>query len=660
MSAEVTDLIHQLIDWVGQHPHWTGLFVFLISLTESLAIVGMVVPGVVMMFAAGALIGAGAVGFWPMYWLAVLGAVLGDGLSFWLGRRLQGRVADIWPFSRHPQSLDRGVAFFERYGGKSVAFGRFFGPVRAVIPLVAGMLSMPPARFLVANVLSALVWAAAYLAPGVVFGASLELASEVALRLVLVVLLLVTLLWFSGWFGHRLFVWFQPLASGIVRWLLAWGERSAWTGRIAAALADPQHPEARGLAVLAGMLVLAVALFTLTLTSVVDATPLAGMDQALHAALSSLRTPAADQAMVLVTALGDAWLMAVLSLAVFLLLFWSERRSAWYWLAAVAFAFTVPGLLKYGLQLPRPHAVAGMSDWGFPSAHVLRVAVLFGFLAVLGSSLLPRQRRWPLYWAVLVLVLLVGFSRLYLGVHWLSDVLGGLLLGALWVAALGIAYRHHPHGYPRGGRLAGVVILTLAAGLIGHGLYRQAGQVERYALPRTIVLAEEADWLTGRLALPVVRDDLMERLRQPLNLQYVGDPAWLAAVLEADGWQPAERLDWGNALKLLSPSLPLSDLPVLPQVHDGRNEALLMVKDRPENGGRMALRLWPTDVRIAPGERPLWLGNIGMLERRVAVDLLAYPGVQRLLEDPDAVLSDVPDVAGRSVSRGPVRIVAPD
>ncbi|MES9896122.1 MAG: VTT domain-containing protein, partial [Candidatus Thiodiazotropha endolucinida] len=94
------------------------------------------------------------------------------------------RLRGFWPFNRHPATLQRGITFFQRYGGKSVALGRFFGPVRAIIPLVAGMLGMPPLRFLAANILSALVWAPAYLLPGIVFGASLELASEVAFRLV--------------------------------------------------------------------------------------------------------------------------------------------------------------------------------------------------------------------------------------------------------------------------------------------------------------------------------------------------------------------------------------------------------------------------------------------------------------------------------------------
>ncbi|MCU7854834.1 MAG: DedA family protein, partial [Candidatus Thiodiazotropha sp. (ex Lucinoma borealis)] len=172
-----------LLAWIGENPFWAGIAVFIVAFSESVALFGLLIPGVVMMFGFGALIATGTLNFWPVFWWSVTGAVAGDGLSFWLGRHFKEKLKDFWPFSRYPATLNRGIAFFERYGGKSVAIGRFFGPVRAIIPLVAGMLGMSPLRFLIANVASALVWAPAYLLPGIVFGASLELASEVAFRL---------------------------------------------------------------------------------------------------------------------------------------------------------------------------------------------------------------------------------------------------------------------------------------------------------------------------------------------------------------------------------------------------------------------------------------------------------------------------------------------
>ncbi|MFZ0487486.1 MAG: DedA family protein, partial [Arenicellales bacterium] len=110
---------------------------FIVALSESLAVVGLVVPGATIMLAAGALIALGAMSFWTTTLLAVAGAIAGDGISFWIGRRYRDRLRGVWPFHRHPDWLSRGEAFFERHGGKSVVFGRFVGPVRAFVPIVA-------------------------------------------------------------------------------------------------------------------------------------------------------------------------------------------------------------------------------------------------------------------------------------------------------------------------------------------------------------------------------------------------------------------------------------------------------------------------------------------------------------------------------------------
>jgi len=83
-----------------------------------------------------------------------------------LGQKFGPLLSDVWPFRRHPERLNSGIAFFERYGAASVFIGRFFGPLRAVIPLAAGMLHMPTRRFYIANVLSATIWAPALVFSG--------------------------------------------------------------------------------------------------------------------------------------------------------------------------------------------------------------------------------------------------------------------------------------------------------------------------------------------------------------------------------------------------------------------------------------------------------------------------------------------------------------
>jgi len=112
-----------------------------------------------MLIAAGTLMAAGSLPYLPIVAGAIAGAVLGDTISFWIGHRFGGGIARVWPFSRNPELLSGGIKFFARHGGKSVFIGRFFGPIRAVIPLAAGVMRMPRDRFWFANVTSAIVWA---------------------------------------------------------------------------------------------------------------------------------------------------------------------------------------------------------------------------------------------------------------------------------------------------------------------------------------------------------------------------------------------------------------------------------------------------------------------------------------------------------------------
>ncbi|MGA7673986.1 MAG: DedA family protein [Rhizomicrobium sp.] len=159
-------MIHEIVAFIGRHAIWAGPVMFAVSFGESFAFVSLLFPGTTIMIAAGAFIPSGTLSAWPLLIGCICGATSGDAVSYWLGRRYGHLVERVWPFTRHKELLARGYAFFERHGGKSVFIGRFFGPLRAVIPLVAGISRMPAARFWIANISSAFVWAPALLLPG--------------------------------------------------------------------------------------------------------------------------------------------------------------------------------------------------------------------------------------------------------------------------------------------------------------------------------------------------------------------------------------------------------------------------------------------------------------------------------------------------------------
>jgi membrane protein DedA with SNARE-associated domain len=154
------------VDFVKSNEAWAPLIVGIFALCESIAFLSLLVPATVILVGIGALIGASGIEFWPIWLGAVIGAFTGDWLSYWFGNTFKGRALRVYPLSRHPDMVARGEKFFFRHGAWSVFIGRFFGPLRAVVPLIAGVFGMNFVLFQMVNLSSAMVWAFLMLAPG--------------------------------------------------------------------------------------------------------------------------------------------------------------------------------------------------------------------------------------------------------------------------------------------------------------------------------------------------------------------------------------------------------------------------------------------------------------------------------------------------------------
>ncbi len=163
---DIEHYVEPIVAFVRDHQGWTLPIVFALAFGESLALISFLVPATVALVGIGALIGASGIAFIPIWIAAALGAAVGDWLSYWLGVTFKGAVAKVWPLSRHPDLIERGHRFVERYGVYAVFVGRFLGPLRATVPLAAGVLVMPQLKFQIANFSSAFLWAALLLAPG--------------------------------------------------------------------------------------------------------------------------------------------------------------------------------------------------------------------------------------------------------------------------------------------------------------------------------------------------------------------------------------------------------------------------------------------------------------------------------------------------------------
>src|SRR5258708_7214643 len=157
------DLAHALADFVRDHQAWAAPIVLLLAFGESLAFISLLIPAWGALVAIGALIGASGISFWPVWLAGGIGAALGDWVSYWFGFKFKEQVAQMWPLSRYPDLLPRARAFVTKGGGHRFFIGRFFGPLRASVPLAAGIFEMRYWHFNFANFTSALEWSAALL-----------------------------------------------------------------------------------------------------------------------------------------------------------------------------------------------------------------------------------------------------------------------------------------------------------------------------------------------------------------------------------------------------------------------------------------------------------------------------------------------------------------
>jgi len=143
------------------------LTVFLAALLEAVPVLGTFIPGTTLILALSALIPAGDLKLVPVLAAAISGAILGDGGAYWIGHVRQRDILQIWPLKNYPGVVAQSEAFFARFGALAVFLARFVPPIRAFVPVTAGALGMPPAKFYPANIPAAIIWAPAHVLPAV-------------------------------------------------------------------------------------------------------------------------------------------------------------------------------------------------------------------------------------------------------------------------------------------------------------------------------------------------------------------------------------------------------------------------------------------------------------------------------------------------------------
>ncbi|MFM0741359.1 VTT domain-containing protein [Paraburkholderia xenovorans] len=611
MEHAYLHLLHQL----AGHPAWMLTVVFLAAFLEAIAVIGTFIPGSTAMFLAGALAGTGSLSLgWVFVW-AIAGAIAGDGMSFWLGGRYKDRIVQLWPFCKHPQVLDAGHRYFQKHGSKSVVFARFIGPLRAIVPVVAGMLGMPPVRFYAMNVLSALLWAPAHILPGVVFGASVLLAGAVSFRLVVVIALLVGIVWLSfraaGFLLSHAHAWSNAAGLHLGGWAC---RHPGPFGRFARRMLDPEQPDASSVVVTSILVLVSGALFFGVLKGVVSGDPLTRVDLSVYQFLQSIRTPWGDEVLANLATLGSVPTLGALVITVVVWMLWERRwRTIGYWLAAVVFSQLLIFALQFAMHRAPPDDLLS-GAYVFPSNHVAATVIVYGFLAFLLARRVGTLEGVFVSAVSTVVVVVVALAGLYFGRYWVSDAIGGAALAYVWVAVVSlVAILRHPEPPPTRSFMP-LVILVVMLVAVGVQLdMRAPAAPTQHASRPPPMLVTQSQW-TGSLwkSLPCYRSDMGGDRKEPLTLQWMSNLDSIKGQLRAQGWVEGTDLSAHSLLSLASPNVAAVSLPVLPKLNNGVPSSAVFMRPGGSRDERDVLRFWPSGYAVDNGisTTPLWIGAL--------------------------------------------------
>lgn len=439
-------MLDYLIHFVERLGHWGYLVIFLGAMLESAAFLGLLIPGESLVLVAGFFAAQGLLDLDALIVIVGIGAALGDSIGYEMGRRMGRPALERYGsrFGLNNARIENADAFFRQHGGKAVFLGRFVGFARALVPFLAGSSQMPYRQFLPYNALGAALWAPAVVLLGYFLGASWQTAerwigraSAIVGGIVLFILILV---WMWHWsVRHEAVIkslWKHFLQQPRIKAL-----RHGFTPQIAFVQARLSPHGYFGLQMTAAALVLIGAswLFGGISEDVLTGDPLTIVDLYVAEWFHSHATPLLTQCMLIVTNVHGV--VAISAYVALLALFLLWKRD-WYWLWCLG--ATVPGgmllnvLMKYAFQRARPnfdHPLLTLPTYSFPSGHVAGTALFYG---VLGALLVSKINVWR--WRVLIafaaiaLVVLVALSRVYLGVHYLSDVLAAFAEAAAWLS----------------------------------------------------------------------------------------------------------------------------------------------------------------------------------------------------------------------------------
>ena len=626
------------IDHFHSIGYWLALFAALLETTVG---IGLFIPGSMFILFLGALSAQGYLDVGDLLWFAIAGAIIGDNLNYYLGRKYGSKFTKDGIWFIKPEHLKKGKTFFDNHGAKSVFIGRFIPSVKEIIPLIAGTVKMDRRSFFLWNVLGAVGWGFIWVLPGYIFAQSLNLAQ----------------VWMSR-VGFFLAIFF---AAMVVFYLLEWivvkkGKEyftlasSVWLSVKKAIVENndieefvDSHPRlflfikdrfdrkrfwGLSATVLSFVFLYVLILFAGIVEDIITSDVIVSLDTRIENLLFAFRNAGIVKVFLWITLLGKPQIVFLFT-AITAAILWLKKMKFYIMplLVTITGSVIFTYLSKIAFHRVRPDvAVYAENSFSFPSGHATIAIAFYGFLVYL---FIHTTKQWSkkvnIFFAGLLLIIAIGFSRLYLGVHYLSDVWAGYLVGALWLIVSISIIEWKQFGRVVSPTVGTFGIRVVQASLIGFAALFYVGYAVSYnpsvytyadiAQRQDVVVSDVMDIFSNdRLKYT---ETIIGYIQEPLNFIIIVDNKEdVASVFNDTGWFTSDRIDVLSMVELVKTAVlnrPYHTAPMTPSFWNARVNDIGFEKPTKTDTVRERhhSRFWRTDYLTSDGKR-IYVGTASM------------------------------------------------
>ena len=392
------------------------LIAFVSSAVESIPIIGFIIPGQTLLVIAAIFARLGAYSIWELIILAALGSFIGDAIGYLLGRRYSAPILQKMSKFISEEKINKTKAFTEKHAGKSVFFGRFNSFTRSFSPFFAGISNISKPKFFSYALFAGIVWSFCFSVLGYVIGEGFTVIIPAIGKFVAVATIIALLI---------IYIAEKARLRG-----------GKFSGKQIALFITS---------------IISLYAFAVIAQNVADHGALSLIDQQIGILVTTLRNPLLLSSLWWLGLIGPWTFTLICLIPVVLLILFKRFKDLYFFVISLTLSGALIVFLKAEFSRPRPllHFLFRESSSSFPSGHAVFAVVFFGLICYEARNYL---KKWVFVLLCIfsgVMILLVGFSRIYFGVHWASDVIGGFCFGIFFTSTALLVFDVLPHVYKK-------------------------------------------------------------------------------------------------------------------------------------------------------------------------------------------------------------------